>query len=123
VSAWPWPGDSTLDRSRRVARSYRDALQRADPNGCEALDALMVERFGQTWLAPTVATLNGEDWVTVSEAATLVGLTPAAVYKWVHRRWLKGHIGADRRLVVKIADVLSVNQEQRLKRASRNSTA
>jgi excisionase family DNA binding protein len=117
--SWPWPGDSQLDRARRTARSYRDALQQADPAAVVDLDKQLIDDYGQTWLAPTALTLDLDDWITISEAAELVGLTKGAVYQWLHRRQLKGRKGPDKRLRVQAVDVLAVNRQQRQQRLKR----
>lgn len=118
MNDWPWPGDSKLDRACRAARSYRDGLQQADPAACAELDKQLIGDHGQTWLAPTPLTIDLEDWITIPEAAALVGLSNGAIYKWVHRRWLKGRKGGDKRLRVQAVDVLAINRQQRLKRVT-----
>jgi hypothetical protein len=104
-----------------VARDYRQALLQADPAACRAVDQRIVHDLGQDWLTPTLASLNLDEWVTIPEAADYVGLTPAAVYKWVYRNTLEGRTGADRRLRVRLGAVLDTNAEYRRRRAERRA--
>jgi hypothetical protein len=117
VTAWPWPGDSPVDRARRVAQSYREALVTADPRRCAALDAWCAAH-GQHWVAPTVAHIELDDEVTIDEAADLIGLSAYAIYKWVSRDdKLRARQGADGRLRVVARDVLAVHAQHRKRRA------
>jgi hypothetical protein len=115
---WPWPGDAPLDRARRVAQSYRLALQRSAPAEAAALDREFSAR-GEAWVAPVLASVNLDEWVTIPTAAEYVGLTPAAVYKWVYRGRLEGRMGGDRRLRVLLRAALDANAEIRRERATR----
>lgn len=117
---WPWPGDSTLDRARRVAQSYRQALEDRDPNACHQLDS-QFEKMGETWMSPRILTLSTDDWVTVDEAAGLVEVTAQAVYQWVKAERIRHVVGTDRRIRVIVADLLMVQREQRQRRATRAS--
>ncbi len=121
TTAWPWPGDTLLDQSRRVARSYRAALLEVDPERCAAIDQQVVE-WGQQWIAPQQTTIDPREWVTVDIAADHTGLTASAIYKWVHRDdRVPGQKGNDGRLRVRIGDVLDANAELRRQRAERRS--
>lgn len=122
---WPWRGDSAVDRARRVAQSYRAALADTDPARCAALDAEMT-RLGQAWVKPLLAQVELDDFVTLAEAAHLVGMTKDAVYKWtVHRGarapMLDTRENDDGQITVCIRDVLRVNAEHRRRRAERRS--
>jgi len=115
---WPWPGDSALDKARRTARSYREALLTADPQACAHLDAQMTA-CGQRWLVPTPAHTQLDDFVTLDIAGEHVGLTADAVRKWVVRGKLKAHRDDHNRLTVRLRDALDVNAEHREARARR----
>ena len=50
---WPWQADTPLERARRVAQFYRQALATTDRKVCEQVDEL-ARRLGQSWAVPTV---------------------------------------------------------------------
>lgn len=121
TAAWPFAGDTLLDQARRVARSYRDALEQHAPDSCHSIDHKLAE-WGVTWIAPQLVTIDPSEWVTVDVAADHTGLTAAAIYKWCGRdNRIEGRKGNDGRLRVQIGDVLSANAELRRERASRQS--
>lgn len=122
TGVWPWPGDTQLDRARRVARSYREALLNHFPDDAMDLDEKFVA-WGEIWVAPQRSEVDLEEWVTVDVAAQHVGLTPKAIYAWVYKDTIEGRKGRDRRLRVKLGDVLEVSRELRRKRAGRLSGA
>jgi len=70
-----------------VARSYRDALEAVDPDGCAELDAVML-RLGQRWVLPTVAVYTDDDLLTASLVADWACVTLKAVYEW-RQLWLR----------------------------------
>lgn len=80
---WPWPKDTALIRARRVAQSYRDALNEIDPRRCQALDEQM-RCYGQRWVAPTVAVYSEDDYLSAEHVADYAGVNLATVYTW---RW------------------------------------
>ena len=81
TNPWPWRGDSPVERRARVARSYRDALEEVDSDGCAKLDAAML-RLGQRWVLPTVAVYVDDDLLTASLVADFAHVTLKAVYGW-----------------------------------------
>jgi excisionase family DNA binding protein len=108
---WPFPADTALARARRVAQSYRSALQLVDPVGCQRLDEQMI-RFGQRWVAPTVVVYGDDDWLTAEQVADYAGVRLSTAYEWrtrglpsvrtnegvrfqfaAVRAWLGGHRG------------------------------
>jgi hypothetical protein len=84
--AWPWPADSTLDRSRRVAQSYRAALERSDPETAAAIDAWAVDH-GQGWVVGSTWEYDENALLTFAEVADLASIELRTVYAW-HRRGL-----------------------------------
>lgn len=120
TNRWPWPGDTPLDRARRVAASYREALYRHFPDDAMDLDEKFVE-WGEIWVAPQLdADVNFEEYVTIDVAAQYVGLSAKAVYAWVYRKTIDGQKGNDERLRVKLGDVLEESRRLRRKRAAKN---
>ena len=73
-----------MERRARVARSYRDRLAAADPDGCAELDGVML-RLGQRWVLPTVAVYVDDDLLTASLVADWAHVTLKAVYGWRSR--------------------------------------
>lgn len=115
---WPWPGDTPLDRARRVAASYREALYRHFPDDAMDLDEKFVE-WGEIWVAPQMSDVDLEEWVTVDVAAQHVGLTAKAVYAWIYKDAITAKKGRDRRIRVKLGDVLEVGRDLRRRRVGR----
>ncbi|MFC5992931.1 helix-turn-helix domain-containing protein [Pseudonocardia hispaniensis] len=82
MTSWPFPGDLPVDRARQVARTFRDALHQVDPDAAAAIEQAAVA-VGETWLRPAVALAADEDFVSVADAADIVGCSVRLVYKWV----------------------------------------
>ena len=80
-SAWPWPADTPLDRSRRVAQSYRDALERSDPAACHAIDAWAADH-GQGWVRGQQWDYDDDHLFTLGEVADLAFVELRTVYRW-----------------------------------------
>lgn len=68
---WPYPGDSPVARTRRVAIAYRAALEQTAPLSCAALDKLIGGEFGQTWVLPGFAGYEPDEWLSPADAAAL----------------------------------------------------
>lgn len=81
---WPWPGDSVLDRARRVAREYRDALAATDPQRCAALDQRVVE-LGQPWIVPQPVTVGPDDLLTAEQLADYAQVGVRTINEWRRR--------------------------------------
>lgn len=85
--AWPWPADTPLDRSRRVAQSYRDALRRVDPDAAHALDTWAAD-YGEGWVcAQAWGDYDENKLLTLYEAAELANVRLRTIYQW-HQRGL-----------------------------------
>lgn len=76
---WPWEQDSRIDKVKRIADSYRTALNAVDPQSCHIVDARMVE-CGQEWVCGQV--VNVDQLVTAQEAAAELGFSPVSVHAW-----------------------------------------
>lgn len=81
---WPWPADTPLDRARRVAQSYREALLARVPDLCGQLDRRMVQ-LGQGWVAPQLDRYHELDLLTVLEAAEYCQVQVKTIYEWRRR--------------------------------------
>lgn len=116
---WPFPGDSPLDRAKRIAQSYRSMLYAADPDACEELDK-RAQGLGEGWVVPSLITVDVDSWVTVNEAAELVGRDPFAVRRWIYRGRLEA-VKKNGRVLVKVGDALDVSAQIRRARAARRA--
>ncbi len=64
-----------------MTQSYRAALHTVDPDGCRRLDEQMI-RFGQRWVAPTIAVYSDDDWLTADQVADYAGVRLNTAYEW-----------------------------------------
>lgn len=85
-SAWPWPADTPLDRSRRVAQSYREALRLSVPDTADAIDAWAVDH-GQGWVVGSTWDYDPNELLTLREVADRANVKLRTVYEW-HQRGL-----------------------------------
>lgn len=81
---WPWPGDTQTERARRIARSYRDALNARDPDECTVLDQRATD-LGQGWIVPKVQTVELDDLLTAELAADFAGVRVRTIDMWRSR--------------------------------------
>ena len=119
-SGWPqkWRSDSPRERDRRVAHSYRHALQQIAPDVCAELDAMFVD-YGQAWVTPRPV-MNMDATLTVAEAADFAGVTVFAVYKWIYSKKLPtAPVEADGLTRVVVAHLVEVDAEARKRRKER----
>lgn len=110
---WPWPGDTPVERARRIARSYRDALLAAEPDTCTALDA-RAARLGQGWITPKPLAYHDDDLLTAPEVATMCDVQPGTVDQWRKRGLPVTTTPDGPRFLVR--DVLAYHAEKRRKR-------
>lgn len=113
---WPWPGDTPLDRARRVARTYRDALRRTDRELCAQLDQ-RTRDLGQQWIAPTTLAYDLDDQLTADEVAELCQVKPDTVRVWRYRGLPTVDTPDGRRY--RVADVLNYHAQRRHQRSHR----
>lgn len=111
---WPNPADTTLDRSRFIARTWRElALKHAPAEVCAALDRAATE-FGETWVCPQPD--NGSDWLTRDEAAALASVVPDTISQWAGRnlitRYPEGYMRSE---------IENVQANRRRRRSARHS--
>jgi hypothetical protein len=84
---WPWPKETALGRARRVAVSYRSALEQANSAACALLDAEMLV-YGQRWVVPVVVPYTADDLLTADQVADYAGCAVKTVYEWRRDRGL-----------------------------------
>lgn len=118
---WPFPGDTALDRARRIAQSYRAELVAADPAAAALLDARAIQ-FGEGWVTgETLATVDLDDVLPAPAMAEVVGEEPATIRQWAARGHIRKRKDAKQRTVYRVGDVLDYQAQQRLKRARRRT--
>lgn len=125
---WPFPADTTLERSRRIARSYRDALMAIDPEHCRFLDGRAVA-VGQAWVCPT--RLSADEAIEAldsvlgpKELATLLGIPAATIYGWASKGLLlRAKEDADGKKLpasapakYRVRDVVAIGNRRRVRR-------
>jgi hypothetical protein len=122
VVPWPWPGDTDVDKARRVAHDYRRELARHDPGMCLRLDQAY-QRLGQHWIAPVPATLDLEARLRpVRLAEYLAGeVTPNQISQWGTRHRIRRYSDRDGHTVYRVGDIVDELARQRRARAERQS--
>ncbi|WP_227979962.1 hypothetical protein [Nocardia spumae] len=78
-----------LEWARDVARAYRGALLKVDPDMCARLDG-EAHKFGQGWVAPKIIpTAVAEEAVTAAATpariAEICGIPAGTIYSWISR--------------------------------------
>lgn len=82
---WPFPADTPLDRARRIAQSYRHALESVDPELCHDLDERAI-KVGQGWIRPLEMPVTDLDAVlTAEQLAAMFYLKPRTIRMWGYR--------------------------------------
>ncbi|BDB62370.1 helix-turn-helix transcriptional regulator [Rhodococcus sp. RDE2] len=117
VDPWPWPADTQLDRARRIAQTYREALLELDAGKCIALDERS-RALGQGWVVPELVTISMDDLLTAAEASALAGVTAQVIYQWAHRGHLPRCAALDGSTRYRAGDVLDHVARTRRKRAA-----
>jgi DNA-binding GntR family transcriptional regulator len=119
---WPWPGDTDIDKARRVAHDYRRELARLDPDMCARLDHAY-HRLGQHWIAPARADLDlNAEHPPARLAEYLAGeVTANQISQWGTRSRIPRHTDRDGYTVYRVRDVLDYLAEQRRARAERHA--
>lgn len=106
---WPTPSATALDRARAIARTYRAALERANPQQCAVLDDAAA-RVGEGWIVdPTTAPRT----CSVAEAALLLGVTDGRVRQLIGAREIPSAGKTSSGHVLLVRDVLAYQARQR----------
>ena len=117
--AWPWPADTPLDRARRIAASYRDALRLVNPDTADAIDAWAGDH-GQGWVVGAAWDYEEHELLTFAEAADRANVKLRTIYQW-HQRGLPYTDTPDGRRI-KEGDLVRWLRDRRRARL-RNTTA
>lgn len=84
---WPHPGDTLLQRARRLAIAYRQHLKTANPTLCAALDDA-ARAYGEDWICGNTITIPDEQMLTTAEAADLAGVDIETIRQWRKRGYM-----------------------------------
>jgi hypothetical protein len=104
---WPFPEDTTLERARKVARSYRALAMAADPAACAVLDERSEER-GQGWVVPRADALDLDDLVGVRDLSHLLDVPEKTLYRWGREGKLEKRCAQDGSLAFLMRDVVDL---------------
>ena len=117
---WPFPEDTLLERSRRIALSYRSALLSIDPEHCRRLDDRAVE-LGQSWVRPLESEITDlDEELTADQIGELFTIDPRTVRMWGYRSHIKVR-GEDGKPLYRLGDVIDYMAKAR--QARRNDKA
>lgn len=114
---WPFPGDTAVDRARRIGRSYRAELYAVDPERCAQLDT-KARLLGEGWVAPARVTYDVNDLLAAPEAAAILSVEPGTVRQWGARGLVKRHQTVDGTRY-RLGDLIDHQAEQRQRRAQK----
>lgn len=78
ATSWPWPGDSALDRARRIANSLLALL----PDDERAQHVATAHRYGETWLGEASVLEGPDDPVTTERAAEIAHVSQDVIRQW-----------------------------------------
>jgi hypothetical protein len=120
MPSWPWPRDSREDRAKRVALSYRHALQQlaAEDPAVAANLAAIDQRWadlGAGWVRPTPVPLDLTEWLTAADMAELFHQAPKTVYAWGRRGRIRVSLRDDGTRRYNVGDVVEYQRIRRLR--------
>lgn len=119
---WPFPADTSLERARRIAHSYRSALLSVDPEHCRRLDDRAVE-LGQSWVRPLeTEVVDLDQLLSPEQIGELLTVDPRTVRMWDYR----GHItsrGSRRKPLYRFGDVIDHLAKARMARRHDNTSS
>lgn len=115
LAAWPFPGDSPIVRSRRVALAYRERLSEVDPDACAQVDQRML-RMGQGWAVVRIQHFDLDDWVSAREAAELASVQVRQIAAWRRNGRLPGR-PSGRSWQYQVRDVLGLSTGPRRRKS------
>jgi hypothetical protein len=127
MSKWPFPGDSTVVRARKIAWAYRALAEEmlkghpdADPNAVADLDARF-RSWGERWPAPVVS-YDPDELVDPDEAADITGLAAGTISALRRRGRIKGHLRGGKQYLYLVRDLHRLSSEVRSRKDRRTVT-
>jgi excisionase family DNA binding protein len=105
---WPWPGDTQLDRARRIANSLLTLL----PGDEQPMWQARAHGLGETWLGEDLIRWSVDDVVTTQEAAAILHVSDSTIRKW-HS---EGDLPNVRRGRYRVGAVIDCSAERRRRR-------
>lgn len=110
AASWPWPGDTALDRARRIANSLLALL----PDGERERHVATAHQLGETWLGGDLLRWTVDDIVSTAEAAGIVHVKDSTIRKWHSEPGGLPNCGRGR---YRVGDVLDYAALKRARRA------
>jgi hypothetical protein len=119
---WPVPGDTPLDRARRIATTYRNALTQHDPHQAAILDKRFTE-LGEAWVVPQPAALDLDAYLGAAAMSEYLGgdPQPGTIRQWAQRGHITRHTNDAGRTVYRVGDILDYLARLRRARAARHT--
>lgn len=111
TASWPWPGDTALDRARRIANSLLQLLPESDRERHVAT----ARQLGETWLGGDLLRWTVDDVVSTADAAGIVHVQASTIRKWHSEPGGLRNCGRGR---YRVGDVLEYAAVKRRRRAA-----
>lgn len=109
MTTWPWPGDTPLERARRIACSLLALI----PDPDERASYIAVARsVGETWLGNNLVIHADTDVITTVEAADLVNVVPGTIRRW-HSEGVLPAAGRGRYVVGAVRECAEMRRKMR----------
>ena len=80
--SWPWPGDTPLERARRIANSLLTYLTTDHRQQV----VTMAHAYGEMWLGESVVIYADDQAITTQQAAEMFGVPEYEVRRWATMR-------------------------------------
>lgn len=114
---YPWPEEGREERAQRVARSYRDLVQKIAQGGCED-PAGELHRldyhwhgFGIHWHVPDDRPMNLDEWLSATDMAHMFHRSRKDIYNWAARGNIEQRVTADGSPEYLVASVIAYQQK------------
>lgn len=118
MGVWPNPADSPVEVARRVAQSYRMALESVSPELCARIDGQAVE-VGQGWVVPNAVPLNTDELMSAKDLEAVLFVPASTLRTWAHRGLLSKYTAEDGSPVYLVSEVLAHRSSTRRARKAR----
>lgn len=118
---WPWPRDSREDRAKRVALSYRHAMEAFAEEHVDVAGALRTlddrwSELGAGWVRPTLAPLDLDEWLPAAQMGDLFHQEAKTVREWGRRGNVRVEVFAGLQHY-NVGDVVAYQRVRRLRRS------